>query len=174
MFKIKKKYFSSKAQASLEYISIFGIAFVLITITGAAFFSITNSAKVEFDKEKLNKIGTELIDIIQKVYFFGDTNRQTYKTLFPQGVETISIHHINEFGDEYYYLQISVLDGENQINLTYQTREDYIPIKCKNCNKMIIDSDHNVSYFYEKYLGQGFKNIRIEALNNSVYIDFDE
>jgi hypothetical protein len=166
---------NNKAQASLEYMSIFGIGFLLVALAGGAFFAYTNSAKASLDQDQINKIGTELLDDIQKIYFFGDTNRRTYKTTFPQGVQGISIHHINQSGDNYYYFNFTIIaDGEYR-DLIFQTDEDYIDIKCVNtCVTANIAVGYNISTYDESYLGQGFKNIRIEALNNSVYVEFIE
>jgi hypothetical protein len=166
-----KNSIKKKAQASLEYMSIFGIAFVLIALTGGAFFAYTNSAKASLDQDQINKIGAELLDSIQKIYFFGDTNRRTYKTTFPQGVQNLSIHHINESGDNYFYLNFTIIaDGEFR-DLIFQTNEDYISIKCKNCTQLT-STNENISTYDPGRLGQGFKNIRIETINNSVYVDF--
>jgi hypothetical protein len=167
-----KNSIKKKAQASLEYMSIFGIAFVLIALTGGAFFAYTSSAKTSLDQDQINKIGTELLDDIQKIYFFGDTNRRTYKTTFPQGIQNLSIHHINESGNNYFYLNFTIIaDGEFR-DLIFQTEEDYIDIRCKNCTQTFTSLNENISTYDPGRLGQGFKNIRIEAINNSVYVDF--
>jgi membrane-anchored glycerophosphoryl diester phosphodiesterase (GDPDase) len=160
-----------KAQASLEYMSIFGIAFVLIALTGGAFFAYTNSEKDNLDQKQINKIGTELLDSIQKIYFFGDTNRRTYKTTFPKGIESLSIHHINRSGYTYYYLNFTIIIDGTYRSLFFQTNEDYISIKCKNCVQ-VTSINETISTYDPGRLGQGFKNIRIEAINNSVYVDF--
>lgn len=169
------KYSNNKAQASLEYMSIFGIAFLLISIVGGLFFVYTNSAKAGLDLEQINKIGIELIGDIEKVYFFGDTNRRTYKTTFPVGIESITLHHINQSGDNYFYFNFS-LNNDGQIkDLIYQANEDYINILCVDtCVTTNIEPGYDISEFDYKYLGQGFKKIRLEAYNNSVYVEFIE
>lgn len=168
-----KNSITNKAQASLEYMSIFGIVFVLIAMVGGIFFAYTNTAKANLDQEQLNKIGTELIDDIQKIYFFGDTNRRTYKTTFPQGIEAMSIHHINESGANYYYLNITSFFEEELRSLIFQTSEDYIAIVCsRTCTTTGTGSIEEISMYNISYLRQGFKNIKIEAFNNTVIVDF--
>jgi hypothetical protein len=169
-----KNSIKKKAQASLEYMSIFGIGFLLVALVGGAFFAYTNSAKASLDQDQINKIGNELLDDIQKIYFFGDTNRRTYKTTFPKGVQSISIHHINESGDNYYYFNFTIIADGKYRDLIFQTDEDYIDIKCFNCTQTYTSANENITTYWEGHLGQGFKNIRIEAINNSVYVDFVE
>ncbi len=164
-----------KGQASMEYMAIFGIGFLLVAMIGGLFFSYTNSAKKTLDVDQVNKIGTELIDDIQKIYFFGDSNRRTYKTTFPKGIENFTIHHVNESGLVYNYLNITLLNDDFYNSLIFQTSEDYINIEClKTCIKTSAGGDNFISSFDYQYLGQGFKNIRIEAINGSVFIDFNE
>lgn len=161
-----------KGQASLEYISIFGIIFVIIAVAGGIFFSYTNSAKESLDKKQINKIGQEIINNVQKIYFFGDGNRVTITPTFPQGIEEISIHHINQSGNNYYYINITVLNQDVYESLIFETTEDDIPFGCKNCtiNDTIIG--HNISSFNNMYFGQGSKRIKIESINDTTYVDF--
>lgn len=162
-----------KAQASLEYMVIFGIVFVMISVVGGLFFSYTNSAKESLDKKQINKIGQEIISNVQKIYFFGDGNRVTITPTFPQGIENLSIHHINESGDDYYYLNFSIINQGLYEDLIFQTTEDGIPFGCLDCTVDVpVGVGHNVSYFNQTYLGQAVHRIKIEAINDTVYVDF--
>ena len=155
--------------------AIFGIAFTIIAMIGGLFFSYTYSAKGSLDLEQVNKIGNELINNIQKIYFFGDTNRKTYKPTFPQGIESLTIHHINQSGYNYYYLNISLVSNGEIRDMIFQTTEDYIAIVCSSsCVNTNIEPGYDIATYNNSFLGQGVKNIRIEGFNNTVIVEFVE
>lgn len=160
-----------KAQASLEYMSIFALAAVLIVTVGGLFFAYTHSAKESLDRKQINKIGTELLTNIEKVYFFGDGNRVTMDINFPKGIESLQIYNINESGDNYFYFNISTISGGVVQNMIFETKEDYIKLNCKECVKTY-PGTNTIFTYNQSYLFQGFKQLRIEAINDSVYTDF--
>jgi len=160
-----------KAQASFEYLAIFGMGLALIVIVGGIFFVYTYSAKSSLDFQQVDKIGNEIIDNSEKIYFLGTGNRITLNPVFPQGIENFTIHQINESGYNYGYLNFTLVRDGELVHVIFEPQEAYVRLECTKCYKAV-SATHNVSWYNATNFHQGSKTIRIESMGTFVSVDF--
>jgi len=169
-YSIKKLSKIKKSQESLEYITIFGIAFIILSIVAGVFFSYVNETKQSLDKQQIDNIANEVISNIEKIYFLGKGNRLTTSANFPVGIENISIHHKKTpQGEPFDYLNISFYQDGVFISNIYETKETYIQFNCTLCNKI---PSQNISYYNSSDYSAGIKNIKIESKGTWINVDF--
>jgi len=170
-----------KSQQSFEFLTIFGIGLVLVTILTGIFYTYYSETRNSLDFEHITTIGDELLLNSEEVYYMGQGNRITYQTNFPSMIENITINRVrNE--------TIEDNNGEDEIsydylNITYETNGDLVssihtPNNFDlrlNCSGQYCNHEDNVSYFDQVILGEGHKNIRIESSDrNMVELSFQE
>jgi hypothetical protein len=167
----KNKY----AQSSLEFLIIFGISFAIIAIIGGLFYSYFDVEKKTLDNEQLQKIGDEMVNYVEKVYFLGDGNRLTIDTKFPKGIKNITIHHLinHTLSDgtnaSFEYLNITFYHSDQIVHNIFSPAETYIRFNCTNCTH---NSSTNISYFDADDYAEGHKKIRFESKGDWVAINF--
>lgn len=160
-----------KAQASFEYLIIFGIALTLILILGGVFFTYSGEAKEQLDKKQIEKIGREIISNVEKMYFLPEGNKVTIDTSFPQGIENLTIVHFNNSGIVFDILNVSYYNEDIFSSELFETKETYIRFNCSySCQH---NYTTNVSWFNDTSLfTQGAKRIQIVSQGDYVSIDF--
>jgi uncharacterized protein (UPF0333 family) len=164
----------NKAQSSLEFLMIFGIGLAIIMVMSGLFFGYFNSEKATLDSRFLEKIGQDIMEKTEKVYFLGDGNKVTIKTKFPDNIQNISIHRKNISGLEFDILNITYIANQNINFLIFTANEPYIRFNCTRCyqNNTL---NPNVSYFNDSSdFSPGSKRITVESYGDWVGIDFDK
>jgi hypothetical protein len=160
---------SSKAQASMEYLIIFGIAVALITITGAIFFSYVNESKTALDQKQVEKMGTEIVNNIEKIYFLGSGNRVTMKMTFPDNLINFTIHHRKINGEPFEFLNISYYWEDQKVSSIFTPNQLYVRFNCTNC---YYDTVRNISYYDASDSSLGAKQIQLTSKGTFVSVDF--
>ncbi|MFW6286016.1 MAG: hypothetical protein ACOC16_02740 [Nanoarchaeota archaeon] len=165
---------TQKSQTSLEFLLIFGISFLIILIMGGIFFSYFNTEKKTLDNQHLQKIGNEMINYVEKVYFLTQGNRLSINTRFPDGIKNITIHHfnnksVNGNNISFDYLNITFYHSNQLVHNIFSPKEPYIRFNCTDCFHNPIT---NVSYFNDTSdFAQGQKTIRFQSQGSWVSVD---
>lgn len=169
--------FSKKGQSSLEFITIFGIAFAILISIGALFLGYFNSSKESLDADYLQKTGLEIMSNVEKIYFLGHGNRLSIDLKFPRGVRNISIHHYNnvllpsgEIGN-FDYLNITQVEEGMSLDHVFHPYEMYIRFNCSGCSH---DNVKNISWFNSTVASEGFRKMRFESKGDWVEISFPQ
>lgn len=162
-----------KAQASLEYIIIFGIGFFFVLILGGLLLFYMNSAKNTLDENQIDEIGNQIVDTIEKVYYLGPGNKFTIKANFPTGIENLSITNVSinrsNFNGTYYYFNFTYSYEDEWRNTIISPSDESIPFTCVN-NCTVVG---NSTFFEPYHFNKGVKRIKVEALSNGfVNIEF--
>ncbi len=172
-----------KSQSSLEFLTIFGIALVLILVLSGIFFSYSSGASESLGEDQIRKIGNTIMNNVAKIYFLGSGNKITVKASFPDGIGNISIIHMNISNSSGDYNQFDILNisygnngGGNSLTLNsniFYTNELYIRFDCNRCTNTTPINGNWISYYNDTSdFSQGAKRISIKSSNNTVYIDF--
>ena len=163
-----------KAQASLEFLIILGIAFVFILMLGGVFFSFSNTSQNSLDTQQVEKIGNELMTNVEKIYFRGVGNKIQYEARFPEAIQNMSIHYINDGSKNFTYLNVTRISGSQISSQVFFPRENYIQFICNNCqNTAPINYSSNFTlYFQKEDFSQGTKTIEIKSLQERVQLEF--
>ncbi len=163
-----------KAQSSLEFLIILGIAFVFILLLGGVFFSFSNSSKNDLDTKQVTKIGNEIVSNIEKMYFRGIGNKVQYIANMPEGITNMSIHYRIDGGTNFTYLNITRIGNRDEVSNIFFAQENYIQFTCNNCsNTTPIDYTTNFTqYFKPEDFSPGKKTISIRSLAQRVELEF--
>ncbi len=81
----------SKAQAALEYLMIVGLAFVIIMPMVYMFYSYTVATQEEVSMAKMHKIGVDLANAAEQVYYLGEPSRSTININMPDLVYNVTV-----------------------------------------------------------------------------------
>ena len=161
-----------KSQSSLEFLFMFGMGLTLIVILGSIFFYYSNEAKVDLDKKQIRKFGEDLMSNVEKIYYLGDGNRITQKSLLPDTIFNFTIHHSqNGSGAQFDYLNITTYESEGiSVNNIFLTADPtFIRFNCTRCYHDILT---NISYYNTSDFAGGSKAIKLESKGDWVTIDF--
>lgn len=165
----------SKSQASLEFITIFGIAFTIMVILGGIYIGYFQSEKQTLDHTYVSSLGEQFMDNIEKVYFLGKGNRLTIDTKFPEGITNITIVHRSNFtvpgpkNVSFDTLNITMVAQGEYFSNYFTTSEFYIRFNCTRCYHNNVT---NVSYYNISQFSPGFKKIRFQSEGDVVNVDF--
>lgn len=163
----------TRAQSSLEFISIFGIGLALILLLGAIFFTISQGATESLDRKQIDNIGDEITSTIDKIYFRGPGNKITLRTKFPQAIENFTIHQTqNGSGTNFSYLNITYIADSNLFSSLYFPSELYITFNCTRCYRTEVTADNIFWHFNESDFSAGQKALEIVSRGEYVTIDF--
>lgn len=165
-----------KAQSSVEFLIILGIALTIIMILSGVFFSYFNSAKQNLDKQQLTNIGNDLISNIERIYFMGSGNRITQQSNFPDGIVNFTIEHFNISNgtnyNQFEVINITFYDSIAESSLLFYPIETYVKIDCDRCQNTTPLNGNYTSYFNQSMFSQGPKEIRLETRGDTVYLSF--
>ncbi len=153
-----------KSQSSLEFLIILGIGFFFIAILGGVFLQLYNQESDKLDSEQIQNIGDQLISTAEKVYFRGIGNKITVSANFPEEIENMSIHRIE---DNVTYLNFTGYSNQQLISFIFLTNSPDVRINCTNCFH-----SENVSWYSEIDFNGGPKRIAVQSMGDWVSIDF--
>ncbi len=80
-----------RAQASIEYLMIVGVAFMIIVPMMYIFYSYTTSTRDEIVLAKLDTIGNTIVNTAEEVFFLGPPSKSTIYYTMPDGVVDMEI-----------------------------------------------------------------------------------
>jgi|TARA_B100000315_G_scaffold51441_1_gene45914 hypothetical protein len=80
-----------KGQSALEYLMIIAIALGIIVPTAYLFFRYSSESNVEIVDSQITRIGRNIIDAAESVYFSGEGSKITLEINMPKEVSAISI-----------------------------------------------------------------------------------
>lgn len=136
-----------RAQSAMESI-ILAAALLLLTVPASfLILSFSKSSEAEISQNQINKVGTDISSISEKVYYQGYPSRITIKEIFPAGITRISI--VKNWAD-----------GQNELvfmtSLNSEKSEISFPFKVNIAGE-----------FPPESYGKGLKTIKIETVDNS-------
>lgn len=140
-----------KTQSSVEYIMVVAIGLVVIVPIIYMFYSYSHGSTAEIETAKIQKMGNDIINNAENIYYLGEPSRTVLKGTMPDGVKNISIardwdKNINEV---VFILQDgSELAFFSNVNLA---------------NEEPVEDIQKAVNFTENARTQGLKNIRLEA-----------
>ncbi len=76
-----------KAQASMEYLIVVGVAFLVMIPTIYFFFSYSKDSGQEISTSQLDSIGREMVQTAETLLYSGSGSKTTMKLSIPQGVQ---------------------------------------------------------------------------------------
>ncbi|MCF7865935.1 hypothetical protein K9L67_02670 [Candidatus Woesearchaeota archaeon] len=73
----------------MEYLAVFSITALMIIPMLLIFTSQSNNMKLEIINSQIDKIGSEITDAAEEVYYMGYPSKKTIRTNFPEGLTQI-------------------------------------------------------------------------------------
>lgn len=160
-----------KGQNSLEFITIFAIGLSMTLILGSLFFIISKSEKSNLDIDQISRIGNQILDLSEEVYFRGTGNKVQYKAVFPGNINSLEIMQLNGTLANYSELRFSIISENGNIqNISFIPKETYVILNCStSCN---YNSSTETGWFNKSYYSLGPKTLSIRSIGDQVLIDF--
>lgn len=88
-----KFYQNSKGQASFEYISMVAIV-ILFVVTGTGIiYNYSQRSSQDISLSTIQKIGNDLIDVSEKIYYVGGTSWETVRFNLPDSVKKMYVQN---------------------------------------------------------------------------------
>ena len=85
-----------KGQIGLEYLLITAFAAAMIGLAMTAFFTQSSKVAKDADFQKIDVMGTEMIEAAKQVFYAGGYSKQTLKYAMPNSVLLISVPNEHE------------------------------------------------------------------------------
>ncbi len=82
---------ASKAQVSMEYLIIFGIAFAMTLPLIIIYSQQTNNIQADLTQMQTYKAASKIADYSEQVYYMGAPSQRTLTIHFPPGVESVTL-----------------------------------------------------------------------------------
>ncbi|MBN2458665.1 hypothetical protein JXB28_00110 [Candidatus Woesearchaeota archaeon] len=86
-----RKVQASKAQVSMEFLMIIGIALMMTFPLIIIFFQQQENVQTEIGASQIDKVASEIRDAADEVYYLGAPSKKTVTVYMPEGVKSISI-----------------------------------------------------------------------------------
>ena len=134
-------------QAAFEYILTASVIGIMILPAAYFFYSYSSSSADQIDKAQLDRLGRDIINTAEKVYYQGPPSRTQLEVRMPKSVKNLSI--IGDWGTGAQMLLITATSGNSLTDFPYPSRVN-------------INGTFNNS-FYELSISPGIKQINIEA-----------
>tara|TARA_Y100000310_G_C20562970_1_gene753990 strand:+ start:658 stop:1104 length:447 start_codon:yes stop_codon:yes gene_type:complete len=102
---------SKSGQASFEYLAVLALTLLILVPAIYLFFSYSRDSKEDIIDANVNKIGREMVDIVNYVYYSGEGSKITLEVDIPSDVKEIKV-------DDNFKEIIFVLDtgkGDNEM-----------------------------------------------------------
>jgi hypothetical protein len=82
-----------KAQSSMEYLIIFGIAIVMTMPLVIIYTTQTDNIRADITNAEVEKISSKIMDYAESVYYIGEPARKTLEVQFPAGITSVEIEN---------------------------------------------------------------------------------
>jgi len=90
-FIVKRSAFKSRAQVSMEYLIIFGIAFMMTLPLIIIYSKQTSNVQADIAQIQVYKVASKIGDYSEQVYYMGEPSQRTLDITFPENIEDVSI-----------------------------------------------------------------------------------
>ena len=141
-----------RAQAAMEYLLVGAMVTLVIIPTMYIFYGYSQRSNEEVRQSQLNKVGTDIVDVAEQVYYLGEPSKVTIDEVMPEGIIGIEVWRNKEV---VFFLQDgSEIAFKSKVNIT--------------TNKHCIGRCYG--NFTERFYSPGLKNIIIEAKKDHVFI----
>jgi len=85
----------TKAQASIEYLVIVGVAFAILTPMLYMFYDYTTSMRQEVGLARVYKIGGTMVNAAEQIYYLGEPSKTTLRVNMPANVNNLTTRGSN-------------------------------------------------------------------------------
>ncbi len=107
------------SQVSFEYILVVGIALLIIVPGAMLFYNYSVRSGDELTRSRIDMVGNEIMDSVEKVYYIGENSWETIKVDVPDSVRRIYVLNNYELVIEYEsYVGTSEAVFFSDINMT--------------------------------------------------------
>nr|MCK4930328.1 hypothetical protein [Nanoarchaeota archaeon] len=86
-----KKRGKSKAQVSMEFLIIIGLAFLMTIPLIIVFYQQSETLNTDITTSQIDKVANKIRDASDEVYYLGSPSKKTVTVFMPEGVQSISI-----------------------------------------------------------------------------------
>ena len=87
----KESHYPKKSQASVEYLMVAGLAFLIIVPMIYLLYSYTSDVSSEVTDQKINRIATDIVNAAETVWYLGEPSKTTLRVDMPEGVIEVRI-----------------------------------------------------------------------------------
>ena len=87
----KRSRISLKAQVSMEYLIIFGIAFAMTLPLIVIYVKQTGNIQADITNAQMYKAANKISDYAEQVYYMGEPSQRTLDITFPAGITSITL-----------------------------------------------------------------------------------
>lgn len=136
----------------MEYLLVGSLVTLIIIPTLYVFYGYSKSSNKEIEQSQLNKVGTDIVDIAEQVYYLGEPSRVTIDETMPEGIAGIEVWKNKEL--VFFLNDGSEVAFKSKVNIT--TTQPCIG-RC-------------YGKFTERFHSPGLKSIIIEAKKDHVFI----
>lgn len=89
------------SQVSFEYIMVIGIALLIIVPGAMLFYNYSIRSGDELTRSRIDMVGNEIMDSVEKIYYIGENSWETIKIAVPDSVRWIYVLNNYELVIEY-------------------------------------------------------------------------
>ncbi len=137
---------SNKSQASVEFVLVFSLAFLILLPILYVFHNYTVTANEQMATNMINILGNDIVSYAESTFYMGKPARLTMEGVVPEHVENITI----------------ISDWDNSVN--------EIVFKMNDGQELGFFSEVNINGTIDpEDITAGQKEIMFEAMNNSEY-----
>jgi len=86
------KTLNSKAQISMEYLIIFGIAFAMTLPLIIIYAKQTGNIQADVTNAQIYKTASKISDYAEQVYYMGEPSQRTLEIRFPAGINSVTLN----------------------------------------------------------------------------------
>ena len=141
-----------RGQAAIEYLLVGSLVTLIIIPTLYVFYGYSQSSNEEIRQSQLNKVGTDIVNIAEQVYYLGEPSKVTIDAAMPSGIVGIEVWKNKEL--VFFLNDGSEVAFKSKVNIT--------------TNQLCIG--RCFGNFTKKFYSPGLKSIIIEAKEDHVFI----
>ena len=141
-----------RGQAATEYLLVGSLITLIIIPAIYIFYGYSQSSNKEIEQSQLNKVGTDIVNIAEQVYYLGEPSKVTIDATMPSGIAGVEVWKNQEL--VFFLNDGSEISFKSKVNITTN----------KAC------TDRCYGKFTERFYSPGLKSIIIEAKKDRVFI----
>jgi len=145
---------TTKTQSALEYLLIIALVLGIIVPTTYLLFRYTSESNVQIIDSQINRIGRNIIDTAETVYFSGEGSKIILEINMPEGIDNVSILRKRE-------LVFNITTELGKTETVFFSSTD-IPITSDDGT--VADCASNGNCDLSDIAGFGLKKIKIESV----------
>ncbi len=104
-----------RSQAAMEYLMVAGIAFVIIVPMMYVLYQYTSDMGQDVSEAKIKKIGDDIVNSAEQIFYLGEPSRTTLRFDMPDGVHRIYVTGdrtlVFELGDQYSSREVAIFSN---------------------------------------------------------------